>query len=577
MMDNRSDVLIEPNVGKSRLMGPNLFFSKPGAVLDATLNPADMRDINQIVDLWYKELNRVMAALNWRGYQAVHDIYSNGIKFAITAPDDLLFVAAFSIREIWDSVYRWYKTGSPTPLVDILNELVPDLRRHLDLKFRVICDEARRRSLNVFHEKYDVCIGSGVSAYRCDIDDVVLEDIPWNDIKEIPTVIVTGTNGKTTTVRLTAYIIRHAQRKVGYCSTDWVVVGDQVVETGDMSGPTGNLRVMVNSEVEIAVLEAARGGLVRRGLIVDFVSAATVTNISEDHLGQDGIETIEDLARAKCLVYQAVRPDGYCIINIDDKEIYKRVFSISGQKIIITQRALTNVDVAKAINEACYVCYTRDNTFYWKTKDTEQLIATYAEVPITANGNALHNVENTMHAICLSFSLGLTIEEIRAGITTYENTVANNRGRANVFKYNGATIIVDFAHNPAAMSAILNMCKAYKASDSEFSVLVGNTGNRLNMTDNICQSIVDANVDKIMIKEIPNFLRGAKLGEIPKMLEDSLLRKGVNKNKIMMIESEENALTYILSTIKSGDVCAFLCHSDTGKIIEALEEHTKSN
>src|SRR5690606_21780491 len=132
-----------------------------------------------------------------------------------------------------------------------------------------------RRSLNVFIEKYDICIGSGKYAFRADIDDIVLHDIPWDDIKDVPTVIVTGTNGKTTTVRLTAYIVKNAKRMVGYCSTDWVVVGDEIVEKGDMSGPTGNLRVMVNPDVEIAILEAARGGLVRRGLITDFACAAT--------------------------------------------------------------------------------------------------------------------------------------------------------------------------------------------------------------------------------------------------------------------------------------------------------------
>lgn len=574
-MSNEPVKLAEPNVGKSRLMGANLFFPEPGAVLDATLNSEDMKDIDKIVELWYKELARVMHALNWRGYKAVHQIYSNGVKFAITAPADLLYVAAFSVVEIWNSVYNEYKTGAPNDIEDILDELVPDLRRHLDLKYRAIFSEAHRRLLNVFIEKYDVCIGSGKTAYRADIDDIVLEDIPWNDIKEVPTVIVTGTNGKTTTVRLTAYITRHAKRKVGYCSTDWVVVGDEIVEKGDMSGPTGNLRVMVNPDVEMAVLEAARGGLVRRGLIADFVSAATVTNISEDHLGQDGIETVEDLAYVKCLIYQAVRPDGYRIINIDDPELYKRVFTIEGKKILVTQRDLNHPDVVKVAAHAEHICYIKDDAFYWRSEGKDELVATFAETPITVNGFAKHNVENTMQAICLSFSLGLNLTEIREGITTYENTVSNNRGRANVFTHNGGTIIVDFAHNPAAIGAILNMCKAYKAPEGNFSMLVGNTGNRLRMTDSICQMIADAKVDEIMIKEIPNFLRGAALGEIPKMIEDSLLSKGVRADQITMIETEENALEHVLATIKTGDVCAFLCHSNTGKIIEALEERTK--
>lgn len=575
MMTKEVEVLAQPDVGKSRLMGANLFFPEPGAVLDATLNSTDMQDAQKIIDIWYKELNRIMTALNWSGYKAEHKKYSRGIKFAISAPADLLYVGAFTLVEVWDSVYTEFKSGKPKDIQEIMDELQPDLRRHLDLKFRAIYSEARRRSLNVFLERYDLCIGSGKYAFRCDIDDIRLHEIPWDDIKDVPTVIVTGTNGKTTTVRLTAYIVKNAKRKVGYCSTDWVVVGDEIVEKGDMSGPTGNLRVMTNPDVEIAILEAARGGLVRRGLITDFACAATVTNVSEDHLGQDGVETVSDLAYVKTLLYEAVKPDGFKIVNIDDAELARRVPTLKGKKILITQRDLSTPEVAELVKHATYVCHTKDGGFYWKDGDKDTLVATFKETPITVDGFAKHNVENTMQAISLSYSLGLSLEEIKSGITTYENTVANNHGRANVFKHNGGTIIVDFAHNPAAIGAILNMSKAYLKDSGKYSMLVGNTGNRLNMNDSICQQIADANLDEIMIKEIPNYLRGAKLGQIPKMIEDTLLNKGVSKDKINMIESEENALEYVLETMKAGDVCAFLCHSNTGEILKQLEERTK--
>ena len=565
----------EPDIGKSRLMGSNIYFSGTGAALDITLSGQDLKDMSKLIKLYEVELERIMQALNWSGYKTGIRVYSKGFKYALSAPADLLFCAIYVLRQTGESAYNQYKTGEPNPIQDILEYIEPEIKSELDLKYRAICDEARRRSLNVFLEKYDICIGSGKYAYRADIDDIILRDIPWDEIKEVPSVMVTGTNGKTTTVRLTAYIARHAGKKVGYCSTDWVMVGDEIVEKGDLSGPTGSLRVMMHPEVELAVLEVARGGLVRRGLIADYVRGATVTNVSEDHLGQDGIENLEDMAESKSLVYDAVRAGGYRVINLDDDELRKRVSTLPGKKILITQRPLTNKDVKACLKYADHVCYIKDNAFYWKTGDTEEMVATFEETPITVNGMAKHNVENAMNAICLSYILGLTKEQITEGLRTYENTAENNHGRANTFKHNGGTIIVDFAHNPAAIGAILNMAHAYLKPGGKLSMLVGNTGNRLKLTDGICQMVVDAKVDTVMIKEIPNYLRGAKLGQIPKMIEDSLLEKGLKKKQIIMIGDEETALEHTLDTMQPGDVCAFLCHSNTGHILEELNKRTQ--
>lgn len=565
----------EPEIGKSRLMGSNIYFTETGAVLDITLFGKDLKAMPKLLKMWEVELKRIMTALNWSGYKTGIRIYSKGFKYAISAPVDLLFCGIYVLRQTWESVYNEYKTGKPYDMKDILEYIEPEIRNDLNLKYRAICDEARRRSLNVFLEKYDICIGSGKYAYRGDIDDISLRDIPWDDIKEVPSVMVTGTNGKTTTVRLTAYIARHAGKKVGYCSTDWVMVGDEIVEKGDLSGPTGSLRVMMHPEVELAVLEVARGGLVRRGLIADYMQGATVTNVSEDHLGQDGIENIIDMAESKSLVYDAVKDGGYCIINLDDDEMRKRVFTLPGKKIMLTQRSLTNKDVRACLKYADHICYIKNKSFYWKTGVKESVIATFAQTPITINGMAKHNVENAMNAICLSFVLGLTKKQIGNGLKTYQNTAENNRGRANTFRHNGGTIIVDFAHNPAAIGAILNMAHAYLKPGGKLTMLVGNTGNRLQLTDGICQMVVDAKVDTVMIKEIPNYLRGAKLGQIPKMIETSLLKKGMKKQQLIMIGDEETALEHTLKTMQPGDVCAFLCHSNTGKILEDLNKRTQ--
>ncbi len=563
----------KPDISDTRLMGPSIYFNDTGAVLDIILFGKDIEYIPEIIKLWEIELKRVMYALNLLEYKTGIRIYSQGFKYAVSFPPDLLNCGMSILCQVWASVYNKYINGEFDPLQKILDTIEPEIRQELNLKYREICKEASKRSLNVFLNKSNICIGSGKYGFRANINNISLKDIPWDDIKEVPSVLVTGTNGKTTTVRMTAYIASLIGKTVGYCSTDWVMIGDKVVEEGDLSGPAGSLEVMTNPDVEIAVLEVARGGLVRRGIIANYVKGSTVVNISEDHMGQDGIENLSSMAETKSLVYKAVENSGYSIINLDDKEIGKIVDKVQGRKIFITKRTLS--EISPYIKDTEHICFIKDNAFYWKTLEHEFMIATFADTPITVNGKALHNIENAMNAICLSYVLGFTWEEIAKGLKTYENTAQNNRGRTNVFRYSGGTIILDFAHNPSAIGAILDMGRTYLGDNSKLYMLLGNTGDRVELTDGICQKAIDYNVDVVLIKELPQYLRGAKLGELTQKIETTLLKKGMKKDQLIMIGSEEEALAYTFKALKLGDVCVFLCHSSTAKILEELNNRTE--
>ncbi len=563
----------KPDVSDTRLMGPNIYFYDTGAVLDVLLYGKDIEHIPEIIKLWEIELKRVMTALNLIEYKTGIRIYSRGFKYAVSFPPDLLNYGMSVLCQIWASVYNKYINGEFEPLQKILDTIEPEIRQELNLKYREICKEASKRSLNVFLNNSNICIGSGKYGFRADINNISLKDIPWDNIKEVPAVLVTGTNGKTTTVRMTAYIAGLTGKTVGYCSTDWVMIGDEVVEEGDLSGPAGSLEVMTNPNVEIAVLEVARGGLVRRGIIANYVKGSTVINISEDHMGQDGIENLSSMAETKSLVYNAVKKDGYSIINLDDKEIGKFVDKVMGKKIFITKRTLSEISLY--IKDAEHICFIKDNAFYWKTRDQEFMIATFSDTPITVNGKALHNIENAMNAICLSYVLGFTWDDIAKGLKTYENTAQNNRGRTNVFRYNDGTIILDFAHNPSAIGAILSMGRTYLGDNSKLYMLLGNTGNRVDLTDGLCQKAIDHKVDVVLIKEMLKYLRGAKPGELSQKIETTLLEKGMKKDQLIMIGDEKQALEYTFNTLKSGDVCVFLCHSNTAKILEELNKRTE--
>lgn len=556
-----------PEGRSTRLFGANWFFDKSGAVLDV---PVD-KNQDELVKLWFLELDRLLPVLNWENdYQTGYKIYSKGIRFAISAPFDLLWAATDLVDYVWLSVRHKFEFGEFLSLDNAKSYMLPILDKYTNLVYRKVHAKANQLGLNVFEDGATVAIGSGKYSYIVAMDKLSYDDVPWDRIKEVPAVLITGTNGKTTTVRLTRFICKMANKIVGYCSSDWIMVGDEVIEKGDLSGPSGNQGVMMNQNVEVAVLEVARGGLLRRGILTNFVKAATVTNISEDHLSEDGVDTLEELALAKALVYKAVAPDGYAVINLDDQLMREFSKSLTTKKIYITQD-ITNPQYVPYLADAAYICYTNKDAFYWRDKNHDKLIATFANTPITVNGYALHNVENALHAIALSFTLGNDIAHIGQALMQYENNALNNQGRANVFNYNGGKIIVDFAHNTAGFKAMIHLAKSYVVSGAKFGILLGNTGNRMNLTDKITDAVIEGKPDFVVIKELTTYLRGTVPGELVRYMQDMLIAKGMDAKNLQLADNEFAALDIALDFVKAGDVFLFVAHESTSEIIEKLK------
>lgn len=556
-----------PEGRSTRLFGANLFFDEPGSVLDVPVS--DHQD--ELVKLWFLELHRVLPVIGWESdYKTGSKTYSKGIRFAVSAHFDLLWAATDLVEYIWLSVRHKFDFGEFLSLEKAKSHMLPIIDKYTNLVYRKVYAEAHRRKLNVFEDGASVAIGSGKYSYIVALEQLSYDDIPWDSIREVPAVLVTGTNGKTTTVRLTRFICKTANKIVGYCSSDWIMIGDEIIEKGDLSGPSGNQGVMMNQNVEVAVLEVARGGLLRRGILTNFVCAATVTNVSEDHMNEDGVDTLEELAQAKALVYKAVAADGYAVINLDDELMRKNSKILTVKKIYIT-KDINNPNYASYLADATYVCYTKNGAFYWRDKENDQLVSTFVDTPITVNGHALHNVENALHSIALSFTLGNSIEHIGKALRQYENTAENNQGRANVFKYNGGKIIVDFAHNAAGFEAMINLVRSYVADGGRLGVLLGNTGNRMNLTDKITDAVIKGKPDFVVIKELTTYLRGTEPGELVRKMQEMLIAKGMDGKHIQQVDNEFDALDVVLSFVKDGDAFLFITHESTAEIIEKLK------
>jgi cyanophycin synthetase len=277
---------------------------------------------------------------------------------------------------------------------------------------------------------------------------------PEGETGRIPIAAITGTNGKTTTTRLIAHLVQGAGRHVGMTCTDGIYVDGRRIETGDCSGPGSALQVLKNPAVEIAVLETARGGILREGLGFDRCDVAVVTNIGEgDHLGQRGIKTLEELARVKRIVVEAVDPQGTVVLNADEPLVAAMAehapaaitwFSVDADHPrIAAQRAGGGRSV-----------FIRDETLMRAVGDVEEPLIPLAQVPMTHGGRAPFQVENALAAAGAAWALGLSREAICAGLATFAGDPAQTPGRFNVLTTGAVTVIVDYAHNASALIAL---------------------------------------------------------------------------------------------------------------------------
>ncbi len=286
------------------------------------------------------------------------------------------------------------------------------------------------------------------------------EAINWKKHGDVPIGLVTGTNGKTTTVRLATHILRSANSNVGLSSTDWIAVNDHIIERGDWSGPGGARAVLREQTVDVAILESARGGLLRRGLGVNRADAALITNIAEDHLGDFGSQNLDELMNIKWIVSRAVVDDGRLILNADDALLASKARDYTGEIVWFSLVADNEVVVEHvAAKGTAYVL--DDHELLILDGQTRELICRDEDIPITLAGAARHNVANSLAAAALTSCLGVSTADIRAGLTSMSQD--DNPGRCNVYDVDGCKVLVDFAHNPHAMQALFDMAQALPA------------------------------------------------------------------------------------------------------------------
>ena len=369
----------------------------------------------------------------------------------------------------------------------------------------------------------------------------------------IPVVAVTGTNGKTTTSRLIAHLFATCGLKVGMTNTDGVYVDGRQIDSGDCSGPKSARNVLMHPDVEAAVFETARGGILREGLGFDRCQVAVVTNVGAgDHLGMNYIDTVEDLAVVKRVIVQNVAPNGYAVLNAADPVVANMASTCPGQIIFFAaDRHHPLMATHRAQGKRCvYV-------------DGDQLVAAQGswreniplrEIPITRNGAIGFQVENAMASVAAGWGVGIDWDTIRRGLASFANDADNAPGRFNVMDYRGATVIADYGHNADAMRALVAAVEALPAKKR--SVVISGAGDRRDEDIREQTVILGAAFDDVILFQ-DACQRGREDGEVLALLRQGL--EGADRTRyIDEIRGEFIAIDAALARLQPGDLCLVL-------------------
>jgi len=389
----------------------------------------------------------------------------------------------------------------------------------------------------------------------------------------IPIIAVTGTNGKTTTTRLTAHIVKTMGHKVGFTTTDGIYIQNRMLQSGDCTGPVSSEFVLKDPTVDFAVLETARGGILRSGLGFSKCDIAIVTNIAADHLGLKDINTVEDMARVKAVVPESVNKNGYAILNADDDLVYQMregldckiaLFSLDENNPRILEHC--NSGGLAGIVENGYVTISKGN---WKIR-----VDKVVNIPLTFSGRAVFNIQNILPAVLAGFIRGFKIEDMRLALETFIPSPTQTPGRMNLFQFRNFQVMVDYAHNSAGFKAISKFLEKVEAKP-KVGIIAG-VGDRRDEDITSLGKIAAQMFDEIIIRQDRN-MRGRTEQEIIDLMLGGIRSVDPGK-KVTVIKSELEAINTAIKNAKKGSfivICSDVVPDALQQVMKFKEEEDK--
>ncbi|MFT6805437.1 MAG: cyanophycin synthetase [Glaciecola sp.] len=562
-----------------RLTGPNLLSDEPGAIIDVFFSDVESQ---AVIDCWRKHLYHCQVTLGsdyaWP-LNCYERLYNGGASMSISAPMDLLYSACDLIELAWDLCVAELSAGSEVasivymlPRLAALKATIVDERQPKLLAFM---RQAQINNVVCLVDDDEISLGMGAKSETWPIDKFPdPKSVNWQQYSTIPLALVTGTNGKSTSVRLAAEIAKAASLNAGVTSTDFIKVGDTIIDDGDYSGPGGARLLLRDKRTEIAFLEVARGGLLRRGLPVQSANVALVTNVAGDHLGQYGINTVEEIASVKSMVSKAIQKGtdfskGTLVLNADDALLVTESKNINVPICWFSENE-NNPLIVKALSQNNPCVFVRNSKLVYSHIEQE-IIATITDIPMTVNGTAKHNIQNALGVIGLTKALGISSDAVLSGLINFGSDATDNPGRGNIYEVNGVTVIVDFAHNSHSMQALVNMASNMPAKAKH--VMFSHAGDRSDKDIlDVANAVSKLQPSTYVLAEINRYLRGREPNEISLLVKHHLIATGIGEKDIILTSNPIDGTKKIMDRAASGDLVLLFVLDERDKVQALLTD-----
>ncbi len=557
-----------------RLTGRNLLGPGPLVVAELALEPPER--VDDVVAAWRTQLARMRGALGLS--PDVTPVLRAGRTWVVAgfgAPIDELMAGAEATEWAAWSATEVLAGRPPLPLEPKRAEIAAILERDRDPRLLALQAEATRRGLAFLWDDEEVSVGHGCRSMTWGLRALPeVADVPWARLGRVPVALVTGTNGKTTSTRLLARMVAQTGVVVGSSCSDGVAIGAQSLRTGDWTGPAAARLVLRDPTVEFAVLETARGGILRRGLACDDVDAALITHVTDDHLGTFGIDDLDGMAEVKAVVARAVRPGGRVVLNARDARLVALAARLTTPVSFFAD--LERDPSAAAVIDAHaarggHAVVARGGEVLELQGGAESRLTSVAAVPLTFGGAARYNVENALGAAAMARGLGLDTAAIVRALEGFGS--ADNPGRGETHLVGGVTVFIDYAHNPDGVASALSVARALlRHPHSRLAVITGSPGDRTDAEiEAVVRNLRQARVDRVFLREIEGYLRGRAPGEVPALFQKLLRAQAFAPEAIVQVSTEVEALERAMAQAQPGDVVALLVHVERQAVRAWLE------
>ncbi len=565
-------------VDARRLTGPNLLSRAPLVIVELDLEDDDT--IAATLAAYLSELGRMRKALGMvPEISPIVRTHKGGAVIGYATPLDEMLACAEASEWAVMSASRVLAREAPLSLEPKRQEIAAILAKDRSPNMLALVAEAHRRGLPFLWDDTSLTVGAGAHAFTCgrhEVPDVAA--VPWATIGTIPIVLVTGTNGKTTSARLMARVAREAGWHVGASSTGGIAVDGVLVEEGDWTGPAAARTVLRRDDIDFAVLETARGGILRRGLAVDSADASLITNISDDHLGLYGIDDLAAMAEVKGLIADVVPRSGGVVLNARDPNLVRMSAKVAARVTFFCDLETADAEARAVVDarraQGDRVVLAEDGAVVAREGDRVTSFGVITELPLTFGGVARYNVENILGVVALALAVGLPEDAIRRALAGFG--ARDNPGRGELVDRAGVKVFLDFGHNPEAVRAALQLvAELRRRSGGRLAVITGSAGDRSNREiEEIARAVLEARPDRVLVRELPGYLRGRQPGEVPSLFEAIFRGLGLPQTALRIADSEVDALNDVLATGRPGDVVALLVHREHEAVQSLLTRPT---